>query len=143
VKAEIQLAQRERDAQDARAAIERSRIGFGVLLFVDYTQDFEVADDLMTAPSLPARAQAEEMAGRNNPDIRAAQTTVRQQQSEVASAPPISRRSRPFHPLLWRSVAPPSFDHTPKQNFYTFVFYDLALLSNETPRHAMLASSRE
>jgi len=31
VKAEIQLGQRERDTQDAQLAIERSRIGFGVL----------------------------------------------------------------------------------------------------------------
>jgi hypothetical protein len=33
VKAEIQLAQWERDAQDAQLAIERTQIGFGVWLF--------------------------------------------------------------------------------------------------------------
>lgn len=86
VKAEIQLGQRERDAQDAGAAIERTRIGFGVLLFADYTQEFSVADDLRTAPALPSRAQVEESAARNNPEIRAAQASVRQQQFEIASA---------------------------------------------------------
>ena len=86
VKAEIQLAQRERDAQDAQLAIERTRIGFGVLLFTDYTQEFSVEDNLATAPGLPARAQVQEMAGRNNPDIRAAQATVRQQEYELKSA---------------------------------------------------------
>jgi len=86
VKAQIQTEQRAREAQDAQAGIERSRIGFGVLLFTDYTQEFKVVDDLMTAPALPARAQAEEMAGRNNPEIRAAQASVRQEQFEVASA---------------------------------------------------------
>lgn len=86
VKAEIQLAQRERDAQDAQLAVERNRIGFGVLLFTDYTQEFSVEDNLATAPPLPARAQVEELAGRNNPDIRAAQATVRQEQFDVASA---------------------------------------------------------
>lgn len=86
VKAEIQLAQRERDAQDAQLAIERTRIGFGVLLFTDYTQEFSVEDNLATAPALPARTQVQEMAGRNNPDIRAAQATVRQQEYELKSA---------------------------------------------------------
>jgi len=86
VKAEIQLAQRERDAQDAQLAIERTRIGFGVLLFTDYTQEFRVEDNLATAPELPARAQVHEMAGRNNPDIRAAQAAVSQQEYELKSA---------------------------------------------------------
>jgi len=86
VKAEIQLAQRERDAQDAQLAIERTRIGFGVMLFTDYTQQFSVEDNLATAPVLPVRTQVQEMAGRNNPDIRAAQATVTQQEFELKSA---------------------------------------------------------
>jgi outer membrane protein TolC len=86
VKAEIQLAQRERDAQDAQLAIERTRIGFGVLLFTDYTREFSVEDNLATAPGLPARVQVQEMGGRNNPDIRAALATVRQQGYELKSA---------------------------------------------------------
>lgn len=86
IKAEIQLQQRERDMQDARLAVDRSRIGLGVMLFADYTQDFTVEDDLLAAPPLPSFAGVQEMAGRNNPDIRAAQATVRQQQFELASA---------------------------------------------------------
>ncbi len=86
IKAEIQLQQRERDEQDARITVERSRIGFGVLLFADYTQDFSVEDNLLTAPPLPSFPEIQEMAGRNNPDIRAAQATVRQQQFELTSA---------------------------------------------------------
>jgi outer membrane protein TolC len=86
VKAEIQLAQRERDAQDARLAVARTRLGFGVLLFSDYTPEFSVADDLLTAPPVPDRPQVEALAGRNNPDIRAAQSIVQQQQFELRSA---------------------------------------------------------
>src|SRR5450755_28787 len=86
VKAEIQLAQRERDAQDAKVAIERARIGFAVMLFADYTREFSVEDNLATAPAMPAQAQVREMAGRNNPDIRAAQATVTQQEFELKSA---------------------------------------------------------
>lgn len=86
VKSEIQLAQRERDAQDAQLAIERARIGLAVLLFPDYTREFTVVDDLAVAPPLPPRQQVDDMAGRNNPDIRAAQSTVRQQEYELKSA---------------------------------------------------------
>jgi outer membrane protein TolC len=86
VKAEIQLAQRERDAQDARLAIDRTRIGFAVMLFTDYNQQFSVEDNLAAAPALPERVHVQEMAGRNNPDIRAAQATVTQQQFELKSA---------------------------------------------------------
>ncbi|HUO28405.1 MAG TPA: TolC family protein [Bryobacteraceae bacterium] len=86
VKAEVLLAQRERDTQDAQLAIERARIGLGVLLFDDYTRDFSVADDLTSPPPLPERARIDEMAGRNNPDIGAAQATVRQQEFELKSA---------------------------------------------------------
>ncbi len=85
VKAEIQLAQRERDRQDAQLAVERNRIGFGVLLFTDYTQEFSVEDNLDTAPELPERVRVEEMAKRGNPDIRAALETVRQQEFELKS----------------------------------------------------------
>lgn len=86
VKAEIQLAQRERDAQDARLTVERTRIGFAVLLFTDYTQEFSVEDNSEKAPPVPALPQVQEMAGRNNPDIRVAQAAVRAQQSELTSA---------------------------------------------------------
>jgi len=86
VKAEIQLGQRERDEQDAKLAMEKARIGFAILLFTDYTQEFTVVDDLVTAATLPAFAEVQDMAGRNNPDIRAALAVVRQEQKEVASA---------------------------------------------------------
>jgi outer membrane protein TolC len=86
VKAEIQVAQRERETQDAQLNIERTRIGFGVLLFADYTQEFSVADDLFAAPALPALPEIEAKAGQNNPDIQAAEAIVRQQHFELAGA---------------------------------------------------------
>lgn len=86
IKAEIQLGQRERDEQDAKLAVERNRIGFAVLLFTAYTQEFSVADDLSTAPPLPSFTEVQDLAGRNNPDIRAAQAVVRQEKYELASA---------------------------------------------------------
>ncbi|MFN7993884.1 MAG: TolC family protein [Bryobacteraceae bacterium] len=86
IKADIQVQQRQRDTQDASVAAQRDRINFGVLLFADYNQDFSVQDDLLAAPGLPAREHVEQLAGQNNPDIRAAQATLRQQQSELVSS---------------------------------------------------------
>lgn len=86
IKAQIQLEQRQRDLQDARLAADKARIGFAVLLFPDFRQDFTIDDDLETALPLPAFPQVQEMAGRNNPDIRAAQATVQQQTYAITSA---------------------------------------------------------
>jgi len=86
VKAQIQLEQRQRDLQDARLAADKARAGFAVLLFPDFRQDFAIDDDLETALPLPAFSEAQELAGRNNPDIRAAQATVQQQTYAIGSA---------------------------------------------------------
>jgi outer membrane protein TolC len=79
VKAQIQLAQRQRDAQEAQLAIEKARIGFAVILFPDFRRDYSVVDDLQTTPPLPSFEQIQGLAGKNNPDVRAAQGTVRQE----------------------------------------------------------------
>lgn len=79
VKAQIQLAQRQRESQEAQVAIEKARIGFAVILFPDFRRDYSVVDDLQTATPLPSFEQIQGLAGKNNPDIRAAQATVRQE----------------------------------------------------------------
>src|SRR5437868_23546 len=45
VKAQIQLEQRQRDAQEARLNEEKSRIALAVLLFPDFRRDFTAVDD--------------------------------------------------------------------------------------------------
>ena len=79
VKAQIQLAQRQRDAQEAQVAIEKARIGFAVILFPDFRRDYSVVDDLQTMPALPPFDQVQGLASKNSPDIRAAQSAVRQE----------------------------------------------------------------
>lgn len=86
IKAQIQLEQRQRDLQDAQLTLDKARIGFAVLLFPDFRQDFTIEDDLGSAQPLPAFPEVQQLAGRNNPDIRAAQATVQQQQYAIASA---------------------------------------------------------
>jgi len=85
VKAQIQVVQRRRDTQEARLAADKIRLAFSVLLFPDFRQDFTVVDDLSTTRTLPPFNEISAMAGKNNPDIRAAQLTVEQQNQELRS----------------------------------------------------------
>ena len=85
VKAQIQVEQRQRDLQDSQLAGEKARLAFGVLLFADYGQQFSVVDDLDKGPMLPPLDEIQAMAGKNSPDIRAAQATVEAETHEVAS----------------------------------------------------------
>ena len=86
VKAEIQFVQRQREAQEARLALDKARLAFSVLLFPNFRQDFTVVDDMESDKALPPLEDVQSMAGKNNPDIRAAQITVEQQQYEIKSA---------------------------------------------------------
>ena len=86
IKAQIQLQQRRRDLQDAQLTGDKARVGFAVLLFPDFRQDFTIDDDLETAAPLPTFAEARQLAARNNPDIRAAEATVQQQTYAITSA---------------------------------------------------------
>lgn len=86
IKAEIQLAQRQRDSQEAQLTLEKSRIGLAVLLFPDFRQNFSVVDSLEKNPPLPAFNDIEQLAEKKNPDIRAAEAAVRQQKYGVSAA---------------------------------------------------------
>ena len=86
VKARLQLNDRKRDQQEAQLALDKARIGFAVLLFPDYQSNFTVVDDLDTLANLPVYTEVQTLGGRNNPDIRAAQAIVLQQDYEVRAA---------------------------------------------------------
>jgi outer membrane protein TolC len=86
VKARMQVRQRERELQDAEANLYKTRVGFAVILFSTYNQEFGVVDDLEAAPNLPERAEVQSMAGKNSPEIRAAEASVQQFTFGVQSA---------------------------------------------------------
>jgi outer membrane protein TolC len=86
VKAQIQVEQRQRDAQGAQLALDKARLEFSVLLFPDFRQDFSVEDDLETARLLPAFPEIQAMAASNNPDIRVAQATLAMQNWDLKAA---------------------------------------------------------
>jgi outer membrane protein TolC len=86
IKAEIQVAQRRRDAQDAELAALKERLALSVLIFPEYREDFAVVDDLDDSAPLPPLESVTTKAASNSPDVRAAEATLRQESSGVFSA---------------------------------------------------------
>jgi len=86
IKAQIQVAARRRDAQDAELAALRARLGLSVIIFPDFREHFAVVDDLADAPPLPPLEQVTGQATANSPDIRAAQAAVQQESSGLFAA---------------------------------------------------------
>lgn len=86
IKAQIQVAQRRRDAQDAELAGLKARLALSVLLFPDYRDDFVVVDDLGDAPALQPLDQVTQQALEKSPDIAAAHAALQQESSGVSAA---------------------------------------------------------
>jgi outer membrane protein TolC len=86
IKAELQAQDRRRRLQEAQLAHLNSRLDLAVLLFPDFTDNFELADNLHANVPLPPREEFEELAARDNPDIRAALAAVKAAGYDVNSA---------------------------------------------------------
>jgi len=86
IKAQLQAQQIKRDLREAELGMNKSRLDLSVLIFRDYTENFNVADDLATAPALPNFEEVKATGEKNNPDLRAAQAAVRQASHVVTSA---------------------------------------------------------
>jgi len=86
LKAQLVLQQRLRDVQETRLAGERAKIALSVLLFPDYRLDFNLVDDLDTIGSLPAYPEIESRAREKNPELRAAEESVHQEEYGVKIA---------------------------------------------------------
>ena len=86
IKAELQFRQQQRDLREAQLGLNKSRLDLAVLIFKDFTENFEVEDDLGSPQPLPSFEQVTTAGTRNNPDLRAAQAALRQAGYEVTSA---------------------------------------------------------
>ena len=86
VQAEIQYRQQEQAFQDAQLAMESARMDLAVLLFPTMNENFSVVDDLDTPVALPPFAEAEKMAGHENPELRVAMESLRSANLEVTAA---------------------------------------------------------
>lgn len=81
VKAQLQQQQRARELSDARLAVDKARLELGVLLFPDPRTPFT-----LVAPQnvqLASRADVEQAAGKNNPELRSALAVVAQSNADV------------------------------------------------------------
>lgn len=86
IKAQLQANDRDRDLQEAQLGWAKAKLALAVLLFPNFNQDFNVADDLNTTPALPTFADTETRARRNNPALEAALAAAQVAGQEVAVA---------------------------------------------------------
>jgi outer membrane protein TolC len=83
IKAELQATDRKRQLQEAQLGLLNARLTLAVLIFPDFNDNFEVADDLHAAVALPTLAEVQQRAARDNPDLRAALASVQQAGHDV------------------------------------------------------------
>jgi outer membrane protein TolC len=86
VKAEIQYRIQKQAFDEARFSMEDTRLGLAVMLFSDFNENFSVVDDLDSAPALPPFPEIQEMAEKQNPDLRVALETAREADLDVKLA---------------------------------------------------------
>jgi len=86
IKAELQVQDRRRQSQEAELALLNARLDLAVLIFPDFNDNFENADDLHSSVPLPTREEFEAEAAKENPDVRAALLTVQAATNDVLGA---------------------------------------------------------
>jgi len=86
IKAELQVQDRHRQLLEAQLALLNARLDFTVLIFPDFNDNFELAEDLHASAPLPALAEVQQRAARDNPNLRAALAAVQQAGHDVTGA---------------------------------------------------------
>ena len=86
IKAQLQVNDRLRQLHEAKLAFLNARLDLAVLIFRDYNDNFELADDLHGDAELPSFADVQTRAAHNNPDVRAAVEAFNASQRGVLAA---------------------------------------------------------
>ena len=86
IKAELQATERRRALQEAQLGLLNARLDLAVLIFPDFNDNFEVAEDLHTPAPLPTLGEVQQQAARENPDVRAALENARAAGFDVTGA---------------------------------------------------------
>jgi outer membrane protein TolC len=86
IKAELQARDRQRQLQEAQLGYINARLNLAVLIFPDFNDNFEVAEDLHQPVPLPTLAEVQQRAARDNPDVRAALAATQQTNHDVFGA---------------------------------------------------------
>jgi outer membrane protein TolC len=85
VKAQLAEQQRERDLSDAKVAAEKARLELAVLLFPDPHTPFTLAAQ-EGSEQLPSRAEVEQAAAKNNPELKSALASLNVSKADVDAA---------------------------------------------------------
>jgi outer membrane protein TolC len=86
IKAELQMQDRRRQLLEAQLGFLNARLDFAVLIFPDFNDNFELAEDLHASVPLPTLEEVQQRAARDNPDLRAALAAVQQTGHDVTGA---------------------------------------------------------
>jgi outer membrane protein TolC len=86
VKAQIQFNSTSRDLKEAGLAMEKVRLDLSVLIFPTFNENFAAVDGLELPEPLPSVEEAQAMAAKHNPELRAAMAAVQVARHEVQSA---------------------------------------------------------
>ena len=86
IKAQLQVAQRQRDVSDAQLAVQKAKIALAVLIFPSLQIDYSIVDDLSQIVPLPLLPEVTAQAAANNPDLVAARAGVKQARLGVSVA---------------------------------------------------------
>jgi outer membrane protein TolC len=86
IKAELQMRDRRRQLQEAQLALLNARLDLAVLIFPNFNDNFEVADDIHASTPLPSIEEIQQRGTKDNPDLRAALEAVRQSRYDVFGA---------------------------------------------------------
>ncbi|PYX62791.1 MAG: TolC family protein, partial [Acidobacteria bacterium] len=86
IKAELQMQDRRRQLLEAQLGLLNARLDFAVLIFPDFNDNFELAEELHASVALPTLAEVQQRAARDNPDLRAALAAVQQAGHDVTGA---------------------------------------------------------
>ncbi|MBZ5698712.1 MAG: TolC family protein [Acidobacteriia bacterium] len=86
VQAEIQYRLQAQAFDEAKLMMEDARLILAVILFPTLNENFSVVDDLDSAQALPAFAEVQTMAEKENPDLRVAIETARESDLDVRAA---------------------------------------------------------
>jgi outer membrane protein TolC len=86
IKAELQMRDRRRQLQEAQLALLNARLDLAVLIFPNFNDNFELADDIHAAAPLPTIEEIQQRGTKDNPDLRAALEAVRQTRYDVFGA---------------------------------------------------------
>ncbi len=86
IKAELQAQDRRRQLLEAQLGLLNARLDFAVLIFPDFNDNFEVADDLHSPVPLPTLGEVQQRAAKENPDVQAALEASRAAGADVTGA---------------------------------------------------------